>query len=262
VATQFGANYYVYHFDGTGHTVALTDKNNLVTHKYAYAPYGKVLGQVEPAGLSQPFKYAGQVGIFTETDNIYCMRARYYDAETGRFISEEPAGFIDGPNLYAYVGGNPVRYLDPSGRAAIGLAGGIDVNFNLFGIPIDATGSVSVVMDDSGDLQVYGTPEAGFTTSQKPDTNGFLRAIVAPAQNVKVSSFGGVAPSFSGTLGRVSGSVTFTGDGNIYELGVAYPGGGLSGSVTVGIGVPLTSALHHGGGGTFGETYRQAVNCP
>ena len=32
--------YYVYHFDGTGHTVAMTDNTNGVVNKYAYSPYG------------------------------------------------------------------------------------------------------------------------------------------------------------------------------------------------------------------------------
>jgi RHS repeat-associated protein len=104
--------YYVYHFDGTGHTVALTNANNMAVNKYSYSPYGKVLSQEQ---VTQPFKYAGQVGIFTESDNLYYMRARYYDAETGRFISEDPAGFVDGPNLYEYVRGNPIMGVDPSG---------------------------------------------------------------------------------------------------------------------------------------------------
>jgi len=45
-AAQFGGTYYVYHLDGTVHIVALTDKNDLVTDKYAYS-YRKVLDQVQ-----------------------------------------------------------------------------------------------------------------------------------------------------------------------------------------------------------------------
>ena len=51
-----------------------------------------------------------------EGDNIYFMRARFYDAEVGRFLSEDPIGFEGGDwNLYAYVGGNPVIGIDPEG---------------------------------------------------------------------------------------------------------------------------------------------------
>jgi len=58
------------------------------------------------------------VGIIDEGNNLYYMRARYYDANLGRFISEDPAGFQGGINLYAYVGGNPLMLVDPSGLAA------------------------------------------------------------------------------------------------------------------------------------------------
>ncbi|NOS73213.1 MAG: RHS repeat-associated core domain-containing protein [Methyloglobulus sp.] len=68
--------------------------------------------------VPQPFKYAGQVGVFAEDNNLYYMRARYYDANIGRFISEDPAGFSGGLNLYAYVGGNPIMLLDPTGLGA------------------------------------------------------------------------------------------------------------------------------------------------
>jgi hypothetical protein len=44
-------------------------------------------------------------------------RARYYNPTTGRFLSEDPAGFGgSGPNLYAYVGDNPVNFRDPTGE--------------------------------------------------------------------------------------------------------------------------------------------------
>jgi RHS repeat-associated protein len=46
----------------------------------------------------------------------YYYRARYYDSSTGRFLSEDPAGFVgSGLNLYPYVHGNPASLSDPSG---------------------------------------------------------------------------------------------------------------------------------------------------
>jgi len=47
------------------------------------------------------------------------MRARYYDADTGRFISEDPIGFEGGINLYAYCNNNPVNFVDPLGLEAV-----------------------------------------------------------------------------------------------------------------------------------------------
>jgi RHS repeat-associated protein len=46
---------------------------------------------------------------------------RAYDSELGRWISEDPAGFVDGPNRYAYVRNSPVRLFDPDGRQAQAL---------------------------------------------------------------------------------------------------------------------------------------------
>ena len=42
-------------------------------------------------------------------------RARWYDPNSGRFISEDPIGFGDGPNPYRYAGNNPILFVDPSG---------------------------------------------------------------------------------------------------------------------------------------------------
>lgn len=42
-------------------------------------------------------------------------RARYYDPNAGRFLSEDPIGFAGGSNFYSYVGGSPTNLTDPSG---------------------------------------------------------------------------------------------------------------------------------------------------
>jgi hypothetical protein len=40
---------------------------------------------------------------------------RFYDPETGRYISADPIGLRGGVNLYNYVGGNPINAIDPWG---------------------------------------------------------------------------------------------------------------------------------------------------
>jgi len=46
---------------------------------------------------------------------LYYYRARYYSPELKRFISEDPIGLGGGINFYAYVGNNPVNWVDPLG---------------------------------------------------------------------------------------------------------------------------------------------------
>ena len=44
----------------------------------------------------------------------------HYNPETGRFISEDPIGLRGGdPNLYRYVGNNPINFIDPSGEFVV-----------------------------------------------------------------------------------------------------------------------------------------------
>ncbi|MGB6639203.1 MAG: RHS repeat-associated core domain-containing protein, partial [Thermoanaerobaculia bacterium] len=49
-----------------------------------------------------------------ETGFVY-MRNRYYDPELGRFISADPLGYVDGPSLYGFAGGDPLNKSDPMG---------------------------------------------------------------------------------------------------------------------------------------------------
>ncbi len=53
--------------------------------------------------------------------SAYYYRARYYDPKIARFISQDPIGFWGGVNFYAYVGNNPVKWIDPLGLAPQGL---------------------------------------------------------------------------------------------------------------------------------------------
>jgi RHS repeat-associated protein len=55
--------------------------------------------------------YNQEVGAY----GAYLYRMRWYDAVLGQFLSRDPAGYIDGMLLYAYVSGNPMVFVDPLG---------------------------------------------------------------------------------------------------------------------------------------------------
>jgi RHS repeat-associated protein len=110
---EAGGNQYCYHSDAIGNTVAVSDPTGSLVNRYSYSPFGLELLRAEQ--LSQPFRYVGAYGVMTEPSGLLYMRARYYDPDTGRFLSEDPLGLEGGVNLYVYAGNNPVNYSDPSG---------------------------------------------------------------------------------------------------------------------------------------------------
>lgn len=106
------SEYYYYHYDGLGSTVAITDENAQIVNAYAYSPYGLVGSQET---VENPFQYVGRFGVMAEGNGLYYMRARYYDPEVGRFINKDPIGYTEDINLYRYVVSNPVNWIDPAG---------------------------------------------------------------------------------------------------------------------------------------------------
>lgn len=106
---------HYYHFNHRGDTIGLSDTSGNFTDYYAYDEYGQVQEDSNNS-LNQPFKFVGQYGVMDEGQGLYFMRARYYDAVVGRFLSEDPLGFEGGDwNLFAYVGGRPLVGVDPNG---------------------------------------------------------------------------------------------------------------------------------------------------
>ena len=65
------------------------------------------------------FLYNGQLGVVTDDNGLYYMRARYYNPEIKRFINQDiltgNIGNNKSLNRYSYVEGNPISYTDPFG---------------------------------------------------------------------------------------------------------------------------------------------------
>ena len=116
-AQDNGKDYFVYHFNNVGSTMAVTDEKGSVVETYNYTPYGELIDGEYREDI--PFLYNGQYGVTTDSNGLYYMRARYYNVEIKRFINQDVLlgvlEIISSLNRYAYVEGNPVSYLDPFG---------------------------------------------------------------------------------------------------------------------------------------------------
>lgn len=105
-----------YHADAMGNILRLTDGTGASVADYTYNPYGRVL--VTTGAAANPYRFVGSQGVTEEFPNLYFMRARYYSAEAGVFLSVDPVKNI-GPGwkaqAYAYAEGNPLKFSDPAG---------------------------------------------------------------------------------------------------------------------------------------------------
>lgn len=81
-----------------------------------YAPYGITVYAAGPSLAEvtlKRFRFAGRCR--DQASGLYYYGARYYAPWLGRWLSPDPAGDLDGLNLYAFVGGNPVSHIDIGG---------------------------------------------------------------------------------------------------------------------------------------------------
>jgi RHS repeat-associated protein len=122
-----------YHYDHLGSTVALSDASGNVTGRVEYGPYGEL--SQHTGSTDTPFLFNGRVGVLTDSNGLYHMRARFYSPLLRRFINSDPIGLAGGANQYAYANGNPVSFFDPFGlfswNPALGvvqaIGGGMEV---------------------------------------------------------------------------------------------------------------------------------------
>jgi RHS repeat-associated protein len=125
--TSYGStetNTYYYLKDHQNTVIALIDETGTVVESYEYDAYGRVLDVKDGTGSSianqksaigNRYTFQGRE-IDWETGLIY-FRARWYNPETGRWLSKDPIGISGGLNQYAFCGNNPVNFCDPSGLA-------------------------------------------------------------------------------------------------------------------------------------------------
>ena len=130
---------YYYHSDHLGSAQFVTDWRGRQYEHIEYTPYGELWIEEVAAGLDKlPFRFTGKE--MDEETGLYYYGACYLDPKYSRWLSGDPAlgeyvpaagsdpselagmgGVFNVVNLhlYHYAGNNPVKYIDPDGKASI-----------------------------------------------------------------------------------------------------------------------------------------------
>jgi RHS repeat-associated protein len=103
-------------FDSIGSVTALINNSGSVVQSYSYDPYGGTTANIS-GGPSNPWRFAS---TYQDPTGFYKMGARYYSPGLMRWTQQDP---LEGPddfnqvNRFAYVGGDPVNKVDPTGQS-------------------------------------------------------------------------------------------------------------------------------------------------
>ena len=112
--TDAAGNTYYFNSDLLGSTVGLTDDTGLTVNSYSYDSFGNVLNTTE--AVANDFEFVGGYGLMSNASGTTFVRARNYDAVTGRWLSADPIGINGGENLYVYCGNDSTVYIDIDGH--------------------------------------------------------------------------------------------------------------------------------------------------
>jgi RHS repeat-associated protein len=142
--------------DHLGSTSLVTDSNGALVTETKYKAWGEVRYTTPNTTLSTRYTFTGQYSYVSDTATdlgnngfgLMFYNARWYDSTTGRFAQADSIvpGGVQGLDRYAYVGNNPINYVDPSGHIYC---------------TYDKDGLESCYQNDSGDNGggIYGQPD-------------------------------------------------------------------------------------------------------
>jgi len=153
--------------------------------------FGANLPDEDPDGNSQLFEYhprfPGQ--YFDRETGLHYSYFRYYEPETGRYISPDPIGLAGGVNVYGYVEQNPLSLSDSDGLLPDAI---VDLGLIAFDIASYAYNKVQGC-DTSGDI-----------ASLKANTLGLLiPGATGLGLGVRVTGTGKIAKGETAVIGRI-----------------------------------------------------------
>ncbi|KPQ28518.1 MAG: Rhs family protein [Marinobacter excellens HL-55] len=109
------ASIYYYHLDHLGTPQEITNARGDLVWSVTYRAYGNVVRALVN-DIDNPIRFQGQ--YHDPETGLHYNRHRYYNPNTGRFLTPDPIGLAGGLNNYQYVP-NPTGWVDPLGLTSI-----------------------------------------------------------------------------------------------------------------------------------------------
>ena len=215
---------YFYEKNILGEIIGIVDEEGKRVVEYRSSSYGEVENIHDSSKIEisakDHLRYKGY--IYDEETRLYYLKTRYYDPEIGRFISPDSIDYqspesINGLNLYAYCGNDPINMVDPDGHIAISIA-------ILIGL-----GATFLV---GGGLIITGKITGNEVLTNIGDTIISLGEIAAGIAMIVTGVGGMFGIGFLGTgIGSfINGTITMT-NGGSYHAG--WAGGQISGIISL-----------------------------
>ncbi|MCE9686259.1 RHS domain-containing protein [Shewanella sp. AS16] len=126
-ASVSGKQYFYYHNDQIGTPFKLTDSSGFVVWDTRFDSFGNAL-LANNNQIENRLRFPGQ--YFDAETGLHYNWRRYYDPETGRYISADPIDLLGGANLYTYADADPINRIDPNGECGIlGIVTGVAMEY-------------------------------------------------------------------------------------------------------------------------------------
>jgi insecticidal toxin complex protein TccC len=203
--------------DHLGSCVMELDQQAQLISAEGYYPFGATAWITAPSEIEVPYKFIRYSGKEMDISGLYYYGARYYAPWLQRWISADPAGDVDGLNLYAMVSNNPMIYVDTDGRGRFDVSQLVGVFRTTANVASQAHDAATEFDGPDDEANVSQETRAGMTFRRYLFSKNGLAAF---GLGFTVgAALGGVAGSFALGIGNTIGG--FVG-GLLGGLGAAY----------------------------------------